>query len=390
MLWKKALGVAGLAAVLSVGILAYFDSPLRAPGSSNPTKPPTGGSHLEVVTGDLVQPTDIKRLYEGPSMQWQSKDLRSKNFTAVTNRELWSISFDNYTRWPNPNRLPKGFDPEVALEKGKDPGLGVRNLHKQGITGKGINVAVIDFPLLSSHREFEGRIRYNEVDPANPNAKRLHFHGPATASLLAGSTVGVVPEATLHYYAVPDSGEETYFPNVAKAIDLIIERNATLPESDRIRVISVSTGWKKPVFIEATQRAEAHGIAVVHCGEWFSVLYTIAGAAPDGDRNDPANYEASLAIKRLSPGHKTTRLHAPGDYRTTASNLGPDVYAYWGEGGLSWVAPYLAGLVAMGMQVNPDLAPADLYRALDETAIQTNAGLKLVNPEAFIAAVRRP
>lgn len=44
------------------------------------------------------------------------------------------------------------------MENGKNPGLGIRELHKQGITGKGVNVAIIDQNLLLHHPEFSGKI----------------------------------------------------------------------------------------------------------------------------------------------------------------------------------------------------------------------------------------
>ncbi|MDF2907329.1 MAG: hypothetical protein K0R34_2650 [Herbinix sp.] len=43
------------------------------------------------------------------------------------------------------------------MENGTNPGLGIRELHKEGITGKGINVAIIDQNLLLHHPEFDGK-----------------------------------------------------------------------------------------------------------------------------------------------------------------------------------------------------------------------------------------
>ncbi|MGB4633489.1 MAG: hypothetical protein WBI61_04855 [Bacillota bacterium] len=42
------------------------------------------------------------------------------------------------------------------------PGLGLRALHEQGYTGKGVNVAIIDGPLLVDHEEFSGRLVHFE------------------------------------------------------------------------------------------------------------------------------------------------------------------------------------------------------------------------------------
>ena len=36
--------------------------------------------------------------------------------------------------------------PRVVLERAKDPGLGVRALHAQGVTGAGVHVAIAERP----------------------------------------------------------------------------------------------------------------------------------------------------------------------------------------------------------------------------------------------------
>lgn len=51
---------------------------------------------------------------------------------------LIKTSFDTQTKWPPKNKLPKNFDPQKIIEISKDPGLGIKALHKSGITGKGV------------------------------------------------------------------------------------------------------------------------------------------------------------------------------------------------------------------------------------------------------------
>ena len=42
---------------------------------------------------------------------------------------------------------PLGFAADVALTRAMNPALGIRKLHQEGLTGKGVNVAIIDqFP----------------------------------------------------------------------------------------------------------------------------------------------------------------------------------------------------------------------------------------------------
>lgn len=80
---------------------------------------------------------------------------------------LTRVTFDTRTAWPPKNRLPQGFDPRRILERGKNPGLGIRALHGQGITGTGVHVAIIDQPLLRNHQEFTDKVAgYTAIDCA--------------------------------------------------------------------------------------------------------------------------------------------------------------------------------------------------------------------------------
>ena len=43
---------------------------------------------------------------------------------------LKAMPFDSRTVWPEPNKMPERFNPSRVLEEGRNPGLGIRNLHK--------------------------------------------------------------------------------------------------------------------------------------------------------------------------------------------------------------------------------------------------------------------
>lgn len=188
------------------------------------------------------------------------------------------------------------------------------------------------------------------------------------------------------------------FTDTTAALEEILKLNATLPQDRRIRVVSISNGWTlsqvaRPdvmAFMEVIRRAEAAGVAVVHCGAtMFPTPFSLAGAPPFRDRNSPDSYEIPLMIQRSGGSMVPKELLAPGDYLTLASEKGPDDYVYYAEGGRSWAAPFLAGLVALALQVKPDVPLPELYRALDTTATKNARGLKIVNPVAFIDAVRQ-
>ncbi len=110
-------------------------------------------TRLSPVAG--TQPADFSFFYneQFPNGQPPSKtivpqkldvrscDISTWDFSAYTAQELADVlNFDSKTKFSPQNKLPKGFSPKKILKQAQNPGLGVRALHKKGITGKGVSV----------------------------------------------------------------------------------------------------------------------------------------------------------------------------------------------------------------------------------------------------------
>lgn len=314
-------------------------------------------------------------------------DLRGYDLSALDlSRRLADLlmaHFDLGTEWPR--RLPRGFDPGRIIKLGKNPGLGVRALHKEGIIGKGVGIAIIDQALLVDHIEYKDRLRlYEEIHCGDPQAQ---MHGPAVASIAAGKTVGVAPGADLFYIAEthghgsPD-GFQLDFTHLARAIDRIREVNQKLPEGRKIRVLSISVGWEpqNTGFAEANaavERAQSEGIFVVS----MSLRRTSGGRSILGGlgRNPLDDPDALSSVKpgqwwtdtfytgKYAPDPKAGYLLVPMDSRTTAGPTGPEDYAFYRVGGASWTAPWIAGLYALACQVRSDVTPELFWKTALET-----------------------
>jgi hypothetical protein len=138
-----------------------------------------------------------------------------------------------------------------------NPGLGVRQLHAQGLTGKGISVAIIDQPLFQDHPEFAGKIlAYHDVGCKSENS----MHGPSVASLLVGAKCGTAPDARLFFVAAPSWTADSMFQ--AQALDWIVDQNAKLESEKKIRVVSVSAAPSGPV--RPLRRILNCGMQLVH------------------------------------------------------------------------------------------------------------------------------
>ena len=190
-------------------------------------------------------------------------DLRALNLRNEGALLRAEANFDSLTVWPiEPWKRPAGFSPAAILEEGKNPGLGLRTLHKRGITGKGIAIGIIDQDLLTSHTEYKERLRLYEVVDGFGNPQ---MHG-AVASIAAGKSVGVAPEAEIYYFAIRMDRRKCQ--NVAEAIGRILDINSTLTEYKRIRIVSTSCSWRpdEPGYEEvdqAVRKAKAEGVFVI-------------------------------------------------------------------------------------------------------------------------------
>jgi hypothetical protein len=107
---------------------------------------------------DFEKTTFLEKLYGFIGWDYSSKDMGqlSRAFLALQ-------AFDELTIWPGNDMLPPGFAPDKWMSIGKEPGLNIRELHKQGIKGKGIAVAVFDKYINPDHTEFSGRIIFHKI-----------------------------------------------------------------------------------------------------------------------------------------------------------------------------------------------------------------------------------
>ncbi|OQC55216.1 MAG: Subtilase family protein [Parcubacteria group bacterium ADurb.Bin016] len=372
----------------------------------------------------------------------RNKDLSDQNLSKIPIEVLQTVDFDTETIWPEKDKLPNGFNPKKLLEKSKNPGLGIKKLHEQGITGQGVVVAIIDLKLDINHSEYKDSISdYQEYDEAKNEP--ISMHGPAVTSLLVGKDCGVAPGAKLVYKAVP-SGRCFY--SRSKALNDIIENNKHIPQNEQVRIVSCSIGYMidnpEPgldKWIKTIQKAQEAGIFVIDVGgDKIDIDFT-GGGSPE-NKDDFESYRPGLAYndekedinklildKLIAEGNidkilewiketskdellnisdsdlrkkiethlaelknkMATEIIVPSDYRTMASSWSKEgQYMYNGKGGMSWSVPYLAGLFALALQINPNLQKEEIAEIIKKSAVVNNKGLKIVNPEGIIELVK--
>ena len=319
--------------------------------------------------------------------------------------------------------------PEKLLEEGKNPGLGIRELHKKGITGAGVVVGIIDQRISPTHSEFRDNIISNSeyYTPESADDTEVSMHGPAVVSLLVGKNCGVAPGAKVVYGNINAATDG--FLGYIKSLKDIIEYNKH--NEPKIKIVSVSKGYSYEEipgleeWIELKKEAEKSGITVVDVKYFDENFITGGGSKSDRDQFDgyepplfyndshkkiPSVKDIERVVSALDESQRrkffdefktyqnfidkhTDRLNnamiVPCDYRTMASAEGDNEYRYDTEGGLSWAIPYFSGVFALALQVNPNLTNDEFLRIVRKTVGQNKKGIKIINPKGIIEEVRK-
>jgi membrane protease YdiL (CAAX protease family) len=398
-------GVEGAAIVIFAW--AGIQSPQLAALRTPLALPRLGSGGTSAETGNTIVLSSIPA-YIPNSGNTMQVDLRSSDLSALDLRQngddLAHACFDSRTVWPSAERMPTGVDPQQIMEWGKNPGLGLRELHARGITGRGVGIAIIDQGLLLGHREYADRLMWYEEITHNPFNNDASMHGGAVASIAVGKTAGVAPEAGLFFFALNDMLFRDMFWQMhyyALGVRRVIQLNKFLPEDRKIRVISISIGSNPPGmsgsgdFSAAMREAEAAGIGTIFSYKTPSGFIDLAGLPISADPDRAESYDLSI-LAQAEYGDSPNFLLIPVDSRTLAAPTGNDDYFFCRAGGLSWLMPYSAGLYALAAQVDPSITLNRFWELAFQTAqpIQvSHEGTiyhigKMINPEALIAALQ--
>jgi len=326
------------------------------------------------------------------------------------------LSFTVFTNASTIRSTDGELDEKAILELGKDPGFNIRKLHKQGITGKGVGIAIVDNYLMTDHIEYKDRLKkhidlggYHEEDHGIKSA----LHGTATASIAVGKTVGVAPGADLYFFQWGESPERYELGvYIYKTVEEVVKINKQLPEENRIRVISFSgiiasvyPDYK--AYCDAIELAKKEGIFLVSCSmKHYGFYHSGLEREPESDPNDYRSYkpfswkryiymDSYMERKKIYP--KGEILFAPYDGRTTADQKNNKDYSFFKTGCPSWEVPYIAGLYVLACQVNPEVTPelfwekaleTGYYVKIDDDRGESHTG-KIINPTKLYETLKK-
>lgn len=337
-----------------------------------------------------------------PEMSFYGIDIRSTDLSEADLTDdleaLLFSSFDSKTIWPN--KLPEGFDIDFIMENDKNPGLGIRSLHDQGITGENVGIGIIDQVLLVDHVEYKEQLRYYKQISFTEGYNEVSSpHGSAVSSIAVGKTVGVAPKADLYYIGIEEGfGNPDTQNAVAEGINTLLDLNKELEANKKIRVISISWGGqdnKKSGYeelIKAYERATSEGIFLITAPLDTDTQKDAVGneflGLSRGPLTDPESFDSYRPTSREEKS-AANKVCFPMGFRCTASPTGLEDYAVYSIGGISWVCPYIAGTYALACQVDPSVTPDSFWKVAKQTAVSNNEVENIINPIELIHTLQK-
>lgn len=313
-------------------------------------------------------------------------NLEKHDLSKLDEEHLSKLTFNSSTKWPSKDKMPKGFYPEKIIKEGKGPMLNIKELHKSGITGKGVIVAVMDSEVYNpNHIELAGRdINYTTHLPDNER----HFHGDCVLANLCGKTVGVAPNVKVIYYPIKMKGSPEANKEQIERLESILYR---LKSGEKIKILSRSG----PLFYDNFEydekekdksrinflinEIESYGCKVLnarefgknfHCGHYFYC----------DDKQSIDNIKMASWLKEENAEQfKQHMLFVCGGKCVPEWNS-IDGYQYNQDDCFSWSIPQATGLYALCLQVNPNLTFDKFVNLCELTCDFNIVEFKIVNP----------
>lgn len=308
-------------------------------------------------------------------------------------------------RFANADCLRVGCGSSGTLAANQSQAYELHNVHfahSADLTGAGQLVAVVDNGFRLSHQEFSGKTLYQT------GALPLADHGTHVASLIAGvkdgaGMHGVAPGAALHLTAINPTGASTLdmanvtagtlsaaqlgavaqnnswgFEVSAASLKTYLDANAGATVAQGLHALLGygSDNWQ--TYINALNTFQQGGVVVwalsnsetMTSGDAMAALPYFEPnlreawiAAANGYFEVDGSGEITLAIRLSAACGLAAKFCMAGDGTTTAASATNDT-SYGSGTGTSYVAPQIAGSVAVLAAAFPDLTPAEWTKRL--------------------------
>ena len=287
--------------------------------------------------------------------------------------------------------------------------LQVDKVHRLGIYGAGITVAVLDTGIYP-HRDFQNRllacpdILGHHKTAYDNNGHGTHIAGIiGSAGMVNGHYIGVAPRCNLIGVRILDNSGHGQLSYMLQGIQWILEHRIHY----HIRIVNISIGGSKALSagrdIQLTKAVEslwdAGLVVVVSAGNQGPGKSTVTapGTSPKvitvGTFDDEKSVHVHGITLRDYSGRGPTRgcvikpeIVAPGYHIMSCRNA---ANGYTIKSGTSMSTPFVSGAVALLLEKYPDMTNRDVKLALYQSAVSTGCtkeqqGWGLLNVPALL------
>lgn len=224
-----------------------------------------------------------------------------------------------------------------------------------GLTGKGILIAVIDTAIDQSHPDLENKIIEQHIVEGVSEEELSLEHGTAVAGIICASpknadgVLGIATEAKILSIVI-SSGTEAKVESLIEGIKYAIEK--------KVDIINISAGIMKddPRLQEAIDDADRAGI----------VMVAASGNDLYGRTRYPAHYDNVISVDSFDSNGKimynqnSESVYLPGGNIVTTYSSACEGKKYVSYSGTSMSAPMLTGVIALILEQNSNLSNRDI------------------------------
>ncbi len=250
------------------------------------------------------------------------------------------------------------------------PQISADKVWDAGITGKGVDVAILDTGIHDEHPALEV---LKEVDFTGEGTDDLHGHGTHVAGIIASKDLtyrGVAFNANLFNVKVLNKNGIGYASDVIKGIEWAVENGA--------EILSMSFGAE----VEPCDGTDAISRAVDNAVKKGVVAVVAAGnnGPNPGTITSPGCAKEAITVGAIDDNDKVPSWSSRGptdDGRVKPDLVAPGVgiISTWKDNsfkslsGTSMSTPHVSGVVALLLEVKPELKPDEIKEILKLTAV---------------------
>jgi hypothetical protein len=286
--------------------------------------------------------------------------------------------------------------------------MGVPALWRQGLTGAGVGVAVLDSGCAAHPALGDRLVAFHDTVEGKTEAYDVDVHGTAVSTLIAGAgqgaSSGVAPEAHIVAVRVADSERAVDSAQVLQGLQWVQANR----QRYNIQVVNMSFGLNDPGMSGVVQKVQ-------ELSDQGMIVVTSAGNTGPEPRR-PNLFKASPDLltvgatdTRGTRGHKDDRLSSSSARAQSGSSKGADfvapcdnliagqpsgMYMHFQDGQTSLAGALASGVLALWKQAKPNLTLAQAQAAIQATAVPLRGedplaqGAGLIQAEAGLAYLR--